>query len=101
MGAKAAAPAKISDKAIRQELTRILVSKTFSQVERLKRFISFIVGETVEGRGAELKEYLIGVQVFGKAPHSIRAPSRSCASRRADFAHAWRAITETKAMPTS
>ena len=43
-------------------------SKTFSQVERLKRFISFIVGETVDGRGGDLKEYVIGVQVFGKEP---------------------------------
>jgi serine/threonine-protein kinase len=68
MGAKAAAPTKISDKAIRQELTRILVSKTFSQVERLKRFVSFIVGETVGGRSADLKEYVIGVHVFGKDP---------------------------------
>jgi len=69
MGAKAAvvAPGKVSDKAVRQQLTRILASKTFSQVDRLKRFVDFIVGETVEGRGSELKEYVIGVQVFGKA----------------------------------
>ena len=43
-------------------------SKTFSQVDRLKRFISFIVTETVAGRGGDLKEYVIGVQVFGKEP---------------------------------
>jgi TolB-like protein/tetratricopeptide (TPR) repeat protein len=61
-------PAKLSDKLVRQQLSRILASKTFSQVERLKRFISFIVGETVGGRGGELKEYVIGVQVFGKEP---------------------------------
>ena len=67
MGAKAAvAPGKISDKAVRQELTRILGSKTFSQVDRLKRFVDFIVTETVDGRGGDLKEYVIGVQVFGK-----------------------------------
>jgi TolB-like protein len=69
MGAKAAvAPGKISDKAVRQELTRILDSKTFSQVDRLKRFVDFIVTETVDGRGGDLKEYVIGVQVFGKEP---------------------------------
>lgn len=69
MGAKAAvAPGKISDKAVRQELTRILGSKTFSQVDRLKRFVDFIVTETVDGRGGDLKEYVIGVQVFGKEP---------------------------------
>ena len=68
MGAKSAviSPGKISDKAVRQQLTRILVSKTFAQVDRLKRFVDFIVTETVEGRSGDLKEYVIGVQVLGK-----------------------------------
>src|SRR5215213_1042236 len=70
MGSRSATlPAtKLPDKAVRQQLSRILSSKTFSQVERLKRFVSFIVGETVGGRGGDLKEYVIGVQVFGKEP---------------------------------
>jgi len=55
-----------SEKAIRQQLERILTSATFQQVERLKRFIDFIVGEAAAGRGEELKEYVVGVQVFGK-----------------------------------
>src|SRR5215203_1360210 len=59
---------KIADKVVRLHLSRILTSKTFSQVERLKLFINFIVEETVAGRGGELKEYVIGVQVFGKEP---------------------------------
>ena len=68
MGARAAAiaPGKIPDKAVRQQLNRILASKTFLQVDRLKRFVGFIVGETLAGRGGDLKEYVIGVQVFGK-----------------------------------
>ncbi len=70
MGSRSATlpPAKLSDKVVRQQLSRILTSKTFAQVERLKRFISFIVGETVGGRGGDLKEYVLGVQVFGKEP---------------------------------
>jgi len=70
MGSRSATfpPAKLPDKLVRQQLSRILSSKTFSQVERLKRFVSFIVGEAVGGRGGELKEYVIGVQVFGKEP---------------------------------
>lgn len=59
---------KVPDKAVQHQLSRILASKTFSQVERLKRFVGFVVGETVAGRGGELKEYVIGVQVFGKEP---------------------------------
>lgn len=70
MGARTAtiSPGKVSEKAVRQQLNRILASKTFSQVDRLKRFVGFIVGETVSGRGGDLKEYVIGVQVFGKEP---------------------------------
>jgi serine/threonine-protein kinase len=70
MGSRAAilSPGKVSDKLVRQQLSRILSSKTFSQVERLKRFVSFIVGETISGRGGDLKEYVIGVQVFSKEP---------------------------------
>ena len=62
----AAAPSKTSEKAIKQQLERIVSSATFQQVERLKRFISFIVTEAASGRGDELKEYVVGVQVFGK-----------------------------------
>jgi len=70
MGSRSAtlSSAKPSDKQVRQQLSRVLASKTFSQVERLKRFVSFIVDETVSGRGGDLKEYVIGVQVFGKEP---------------------------------
>ncbi len=64
----AAAAGRIADKAVQHQLNRIVASKTFHQVDRLKRFVSFIVGEAVAGRGGELKEYVIGVQVFGKEP---------------------------------
>ncbi|HEX8028640.1 MAG TPA: tetratricopeptide repeat protein [Vicinamibacterales bacterium] len=70
MGSRSAilSPTKLSDKLVRQQLSRILASKTFHQVDRLKRFVTFIVDETLEGRGGDLKEYIIGVQVFGKEP---------------------------------
>ena len=63
---RSVAPAKEQDKGVRQQLERILASATFRQVDRLKRFLSFIVTEAVEGRGAQLKEYVVGVQVFDK-----------------------------------
>ena len=62
----AAAPGKSSEKAVKQQLDRILGSATFQQVERLKRFITFIVTEAAAGSADELKEYVVGVQVFGK-----------------------------------
>ena len=51
---------------IRDQLNRILASKAFRQVDRLQRFLSFIVNETLAGPGDNLKEFLIGVEVFGK-----------------------------------
>jgi TolB-like protein/tetratricopeptide (TPR) repeat protein len=56
----------VSNESIHSELERIVSSKSFRQVDRLQRFLAFIVEETVAGRGDKLKEYLVGVDVFGK-----------------------------------
>jgi len=63
---KPAAAAHEADQAVRNQLQGILASTTFQQVDRLKRFLTFIVEEALAGRRNELKEYVIGVQVFGK-----------------------------------
>jgi TolB-like protein/Flp pilus assembly protein TadD len=52
--------------AARDQLERILGSQTFRQVDRLKRFLAFVVDESLQGRGDQLKEYVIGVAVFDK-----------------------------------
>src|SRR5882757_1492931 len=54
------------EETIRHELNLILKSRSFRQVDRLQRFLAFIVEETLSGRGDVLKEYPIGVDVFGK-----------------------------------
>ena len=61
-------PNHISEEKTREQLERILKSKTFRTVERLKRFVSFIVSETLDGRGDQLKEFVVGIQVFDKDP---------------------------------
>ena len=58
--------AKDSDAKVTEQLNRILASKSFRQADRLKRFLSFIVEETIAGRGERLKEFVVGVEVFGK-----------------------------------
>jgi TolB-like protein/Flp pilus assembly protein TadD len=63
--APASSPRHVDD-GVREHLDRILTSPTFQQGDRLKRFLKFIVLEAVAGRRHELKEYVIGVQVFGK-----------------------------------
>jgi TolB-like protein/Flp pilus assembly protein TadD len=57
---------KEADEAVAGQLNRILSSKAFRQADRLKRFLAFIVEETIAGRGERLKEFVVGVEVFGK-----------------------------------
>lgn len=53
---------------VRRQLERILAGTTFQQVDRLRRFLSFVVLECIAGRRDSLKEYVVGIQVFGKEP---------------------------------
>src|SRR5690349_12866637 len=48
----------------RAQLERILVSPVFAGTERLSRFLSFIVEMALEGRAGEIKEYVIGLEVY-------------------------------------
>jgi serine/threonine-protein kinase len=57
---------KDADELAAGQLNRILASKAFRQADRLKRFLAFIVEETIAGRGERLKEFVVGVEVFGK-----------------------------------
>ena len=59
-------PEKSASTHTQEQLDRILASATFQQVDRLKRFLCFIVQEALAGRSDQLKEYTVGVQVFGK-----------------------------------
>src|SRR5881296_3084592 len=61
-----AASSRVPERAIRQHLDRVLGSPTFQQADRLKRFLTFITLEAIAGRSDQLKEYVIGVQVFSK-----------------------------------
>ncbi|QOY89878.1 hypothetical protein [Paludibaculum fermentans] len=49
---------------VRAALTRILASPRFAGAEKLSRFLSFIVETTLAGAGAEIKEYLIALEVY-------------------------------------
>jgi TolB-like protein len=52
--------------AIRAELARVLASPGFAHNERLSRFLRFVVERHVEGRDDEIKESVIGVEVFNR-----------------------------------
>ena len=57
-----------SGQAVREELERVLSSACFARSEGLSRLLRFLVERQLEGRGIELKESLIGVEVYGRSP---------------------------------
>lgn len=53
-------------KAVREQLHRILRSGPFQQSRRRQRFLEYIVNETLAGRGERLKGYNIALEVFDR-----------------------------------
>ncbi|MEO1474998.1 MAG: hypothetical protein AAFS13_01340 [Pseudomonadota bacterium] len=51
---------------IEAQLKQIIESAQFSDTTRLKRFLEYVVTETLEGRGDQIKGYSLGVDVFDK-----------------------------------
>jgi TolB-like protein/tetratricopeptide (TPR) repeat protein len=52
--------------AVRLQLERILASQAFRKAGRLSRLLQYLVEETICGRGDQLKEYSVGLEVFGR-----------------------------------
>lgn len=52
---------------MREAAGAILRSQTFSRSARLRAFLEHVVETAAEGRGEEINEYSLGIQVFGKA----------------------------------
>jgi hypothetical protein len=52
--------------AIREQLNRLLESPLFRNSKRYPALLRHVVEATLEGRASELKERLLGVQVFGR-----------------------------------
>jgi TolB-like protein len=55
-----------SSEEIHQQLQRIFSDSIFSVSDILKRFLLFVVDESLEGRSNQIKEYTIGVNVLHK-----------------------------------
>lgn len=66
--------AELDRNAIRRELEEVLKSVGFARNERLSCFLRFLVERHLEGRDHELKESVIGTEVFGrKADYSPKS----------------------------
>src|SRR5580700_6750168 len=61
-------PSECLAEEVRRYLERVLASPGFARNERLSRFLRVIVERHLEGRDGELKESVIGIEVFGRQP---------------------------------
>jgi hypothetical protein len=52
---------------VRGQLDRILASRTFSDAERARSFLRYVVETAIAGQASTIKESVIGVEVLGRA----------------------------------
>jgi len=55
-----------SEREVREQIERITSSTAFRTSDRLKHFITFVSSQALQGKADNLKEYAVGVQVFGR-----------------------------------
>jgi len=54
--------------AVQQQLERLLASPLFHSSKRYAKFLRFVLGRTLEGHGHDLKERILGIEVFDRPP---------------------------------
>jgi len=68
--------------AVFAELKKIIESEPFRTSKRSRQFLSYVVHQTLEGRGSLLKERTIGADVFDRSPEDI-TPENSVVRKQA------------------
>jgi hypothetical protein len=54
--------------ALRRHLDQVLAGQSFISSRRCPNFLRYVVNETLEGRGDQLKERTVGIELFGREP---------------------------------
>ena len=65
-GSELQVSAKPSPEQVRTQVDKMLASRVFARSERLCRFLRFCVELTLEEKSDQLKEQLVGVEVFDR-----------------------------------
>src|SRR5580700_5392233 len=60
-------PARVSEEAVREELSRVLACHEFRSSKRSQDFLRYVVEHTLAGQADMLKERTIGIEVFGRS----------------------------------
>lgn len=53
---------------VREQLAKLLANRVFARSRRMTRFLSFTIEHTLAGTADQVKEYLVGVEVFDRKP---------------------------------
>jgi hypothetical protein len=61
-------PIEITTDMVAGTVGRVTASSGFSRSERLRNFLEFLVRQKIEGKADQLKETVIGTEVFGRKP---------------------------------
>ena len=56
----------MTPESIRAQVRKIIASRAMARSGRLARFLEFTVGQALDGHGDQLKEFVIGVEVFDR-----------------------------------
>ena len=65
-----------SSEAVRSQLEKVLASEGFARNDRISSFLRFVVEQQLSGSGDQLKETIIGIEVFGRRPdYDVRQDS--------------------------
>ena len=85
-------PEGLAPTSVREQLERILASPQLEASPSLCRFLRFVVEETLAGRGATLKEYSLGAEVFDRGTEFdprmdpiVRVQARNLRARLAQY----------------
>ncbi len=84
----------VSADAVRAQLAKILQSQAFNNSPVISQMLRYIVDRTLEGKTDELKEYSLGVDVFGRgasfdprADTIVRVQARRLRSKLEEYYH--------------
>jgi TolB-like protein len=85
-------PDPLSPDLIRAQLERILATDMFANAGRISRLLRYVVERTVAGEGDQLKEYVVGTEVFDRGSNYdprldsiVRVEARRLRARLDDY----------------
>src|SRR5215468_6490535 len=57
---------EVGEESVRAQVNKISTSRRFEKAHKLTHFLRLIVEESLAGRGDQIKEYTIGIEVYSR-----------------------------------